>query len=103
MHVSALVVHPQVSVRFVAFEVPIAAHMNASIFWGARRRSPFANRRFAGMNFASPSTARWFLARLIFDPEDGADGSHTDYAALHPRKWQLPALHLLKLSRCINS
>jgi hypothetical protein len=38
--------------------------------------------------------ARWFLAGLIFDPEDGGDtfhrnvGPHTDYTALYPRRGQ---------------
>jgi hypothetical protein len=37
-----------------------------------------------------PPATRCFLARLIFDPEDGGDmfhrnvGSHTDYMALDP-------------------
>jgi hypothetical protein len=37
------------------------------------------------------SATRWFLARLIFIPEDGRDvflrnaGSHTDYTALYPQ------------------
>jgi hypothetical protein len=37
--------------------------------------------------------ARWLLALLIFDLEDGGDtflrnvGSHTDYTALCPRRW----------------
>jgi hypothetical protein len=38
-----------------------------------------------------PLATRWFLARLIFYPEDGGNtflrnvGSHTDYMALYPR------------------
>jgi hypothetical protein len=37
--------------------------------------------------------AHWFLALLIFHPEDGDIslqniGSHTDYTVLYPRKWQ---------------
>jgi hypothetical protein len=38
--------------------------------------------------------SRWFLAQLIFDPEDGGDmfleniSSYTDYAVLNPRRWQ---------------
>jgi hypothetical protein len=40
-----------------------------------------------------PAAARWFLARLILDPEDVGDmflwnvGSHTDYTELYPRIW----------------
>jgi hypothetical protein len=36
----------------------------------------------------------WFLARMIFDPEDWGDmflrnvGSHTDHTALYLRRWQ---------------
>jgi hypothetical protein len=39
--------------------------------------------------------ARWFLARLIFDAEDGSNmslrnvGSYTDYTMLYTRAWQL--------------
>jgi hypothetical protein len=38
-------------------------------------------------------TARWFLAQLIFDPEDGGDtflrnvGSHTNHTMLYVRRW----------------
>jgi hypothetical protein len=41
--------------------------------------------------FSVSPVARWFLARLIFDTEDGGDTflrnviSHTDYTALYPR------------------
>jgi hypothetical protein len=62
--------------------------MNVAIFWD-----------IAG---AQPPAARWFLARLIFDPEDGGDaafrnvGSHTDCTALHPRRWQY-SKHVLQL------
>jgi hypothetical protein len=46
--------------------------------------------------------SRWFLARLIFDPEDGGDtflrnvGSYTDYTALCPRRWQISLLCMLQ-------
>jgi hypothetical protein len=53
-------------------------------------------REYAFLNLAlrtsSRLLARWFLARLIFDPEDGGDtffrnvGSHTDCMALYPRR-----------------
>jgi hypothetical protein len=39
--------------------------------------------------------SRWFLARLIFDPEDWGDtflrnvSSYTDYTALYPRTWAI--------------
>jgi hypothetical protein len=39
--------------------------------------------------------ACWFLARLIFDPEDGGDtllqnvGLYMNYTAPYPRRWQL--------------
>jgi hypothetical protein len=42
----------------------------------------------------SHAAAHWFLARPIFDPEDGGDtflrkvGSHTNYTALYSRSWQ---------------
>jgi hypothetical protein len=46
------------------------------------------------ISFCLSPSSRWFLARLIFDPEDGGDtllrnvGSCTDYTALYPRRWQ---------------
>jgi hypothetical protein len=45
-------------------------------------------------SFCLATCSRLFLARLIFDPEDGGDtflrnvGSYTDYTALYPRRWQ---------------
>jgi hypothetical protein len=43
---------------------------------------------------AWPPHERRFLARVISDREDGGDkllrnvGSHTDYTASYPRRWQ---------------
>jgi hypothetical protein len=43
----------------------------------------------------------WFLARLIFDPEDGGDtflrsvGSYTDYTALYLRRWQFSTIEMI--------
>jgi hypothetical protein len=48
----------------------------------------------------SSSCSRWFLARLIFDPEDGDDtffrnvGLYTGYTALYPRGCQISKLPL---------
>jgi hypothetical protein len=45
-------------------------------------------------SFCLTPCSRWFLARLIFDHEDGGDtflrnvGSYTDYTALYPSRWQ---------------
>jgi hypothetical protein len=44
----------------------------------------------------SPPAARWFLARLILDPESWGDtflrnfGLRIDYTTLYPRAWQYP-------------
>jgi hypothetical protein len=41
-------------------------------------------------SFCPATRSRWFLARLIFDPEDGGNtflrnvGSYTDYTVLYP-------------------
>jgi hypothetical protein len=46
------------------------------------------------------AATRWFLVRLIFDPENGGDtillnvGSHTVFTALHLRTWQYDMLVL---------
>jgi hypothetical protein len=46
-------------------------------------------------SFCLATCSRWFLGRLIFDPEDGDDtffrnvGSYTDYTVLYHRRWQL--------------
>jgi hypothetical protein len=69
--------------------------------------SPYMNRSFAincyihlqGRKSAKQETStclatRWILAMLIFDLENGSDsalrnvGSHTDYRALHTRRWK---------------
>jgi hypothetical protein len=45
-------------------------------------------------SFAWPTAPRWFLARLIFDPEDGSNtflrnvGSDTEHTAPYHRRWQ---------------
>jgi hypothetical protein len=50
-------------------------------------------------------TARWFLAWLIFRSEDGSNaffrnvGSHTDYRALYPRRWQ--SIFIVHNSFCV--
>jgi hypothetical protein len=47
------------------------------------------------MKVASHMLALWFLARLIFEPENGGDtflenvSSCTDYTASYPRRWHL--------------
>jgi hypothetical protein len=62
---------------------------------------------------ASPPAARWFLARLIFDPEDGSDtffrnvGSHTDYTALYPIFsttiiQHTPCTYVHNIYKCVN-
>jgi hypothetical protein len=79
--------------------------MNVATFWDIAPCSPYVNRRFGGkyclhlqgLKSLLPShlfATRWFLARLIVDPEVGADtflrnvGSQTDYMALYLRRWQ---------------
>jgi hypothetical protein len=51
----------------------------------------------ASLYLRTPATTpmtRWFLAPMIYDPEDVGDmflrndGLHTDYTALYPRRWQ---------------
>jgi hypothetical protein len=43
---------------------------------------------------ANPPVACWFLAHIVFNPEDEGDtflqnvGSHTDYMVLYPRRWK---------------
>jgi hypothetical protein len=55
-------------------------------------------RNFDTRRLASHLLARWFLVRLIFDPEDRGDifrrnvDSYTDYTVLYPRKLQLSYL-----------
>jgi hypothetical protein len=82
----------------VRFEVLTAVVINVAFFWDIAPFSPYVKRRFGGTchlsSFAYPAATHWFLALLIFDPEDGIDtflrnvGSHTDYAALYPRRWE---------------
>jgi hypothetical protein len=83
--------------------------MNMAIFWDIDPCSLYSNRHFrrayrlhlqgrksAEQEFILPShlLARCFLARLIFDPEDGGDnvfrntGLHTDCTALYPSRRQ---------------
>jgi hypothetical protein len=67
---------------------------NVAIFWDITSRSSYVNRRFGEMHHlhlqAWQPTALWFLAWLIFDPENGEEtfhrnsGSHTDFTALIP-------------------
>jgi hypothetical protein len=85
-----------------------------AIFWYIAPCAPYVNRRFRlsyhlhlqGRKSADKETrvqqivnplqpaSRWFLARLIFYPQDGCDtfllngGSHTDHTALYPRRYQ---------------
>jgi hypothetical protein len=72
------------------------------IFWDTAPCSLHVNWRFGGtyhLHFQGRKS-RWFLARLIFCPEDGGYtflrevGSHMDYTALYLRRWQ----HLMKLN-----
>jgi hypothetical protein len=74
--------------------------MNVAVFWDIAPCSLYVYRRFGGtyhlhgLKSAQPPATRWFLARLIFDPEDGGDtllrnvGLHTDYTTLYPAIWQ---------------
>jgi hypothetical protein len=45
-------------------------------------------------SFCLATCSRWFLAWLIFDPDDGGNtflwnvGSYTDYTALYPGRWE---------------
>jgi hypothetical protein len=62
-----------------------AVVMNAAIFWDVAPCCPFSSKKRAG--------GRWpGRICLIFDTEDEGDtflrnvGSHTDYAALYPRR-----------------
>jgi hypothetical protein len=71
-------------VEEVRFEVLTAVIMNITIFWDTAQCSPYVNR---------PPAARWFLARLIFDTEDGGHmslrnvGLHTDNRTLYKKRW----------------
>jgi hypothetical protein len=60
---------------YVGFEVLSAVVMKSITFWDITLCSPFsANRRFGGTyRSACNLFSRWFLARLIFDLEDGGD------------------------------
>jgi hypothetical protein len=65
----------QIMDNYGGFEVLTTVIMKVAIFWQL--------------------VARWFLAGLIFNPEDGGDTflqnvrSYTEYAALCPRRYQL--------------
>jgi hypothetical protein len=73
--------------------------LDIATFWDKAPCSPYVNRRFGrtcdlhldGRKSEAPPAARWFLARLILDPEDGGYtflrnvGSFSDYRELYPR------------------
>jgi hypothetical protein len=75
--------------------------LNVAVFWDIAPCSPNVNRRFGGtyhlhlrgLDGYEPAT-RWFLARLIFDPEDGGDTflrnvySQANCTPLYLRRWQ---------------
>jgi hypothetical protein len=78
----------------IRFEVLTAVVTKFSIFWDIAPCSTYMSRRFGGTyHFCLDTCPRWFLVRLIFDPEDGDDtflqnvGSCTYYTALYPRRW----------------
>jgi hypothetical protein len=66
------------SERNVGFEVLTEVVPNVAIFWDIAPSSLYVNRRFRGTyhlhllgrKSAQPSSACWFLGRLIFNPED---------------------------------
>jgi hypothetical protein len=59
--------------------------MLPAIFWDLALCNPYMNQDFDGY---APAV-RWYLARLIFEPEDGGNifirniGSRTDYTVLY--------------------
>jgi hypothetical protein len=74
--------------------------MKVAIFWDIAPCDPYMNRRLGGnynLQFLESRylLAHWFLARMIFDPEDGGDtflrnvGSYTDCTTLYLKRWQL--------------
>jgi hypothetical protein len=82
-------------VLYVGFKVPTTVVMNVDIFWNVAPCSRHVNRHFGvtiTLIFRVSPAARWFLAGLVFDPEDGDDtflpnvGLHMDYMALYSRR-----------------
>jgi hypothetical protein len=86
--------------NYVGFEVLTAVVMNVIIFSDIAPCSRYVNRRFGITHHLHlqgrilvPAT-HWFLARLIFGPEDGGDsflrnvGPRTNYSVLYPRRWK---------------
>jgi hypothetical protein len=58
---------------YIGCEVLTAVVMNVAIFWDLALCSSYVNRRYGGTHSVEPPSARWFLARLSFDSEDGGD------------------------------
>jgi hypothetical protein len=90
---------------FAGFEVLPPAVMKFNIFWDIVPCSPYMSLCFGGtyhLHLQGRKSAKqettcscWFLARLIFNPEDGGDmflrniSSYMDYMALYPRIWKM--------------
>jgi hypothetical protein len=94
----------------IGCEVLTAVVINVAVFWDTAPCSPYVKRRFGGTyhhHSAHPPATRWFLARLIFDLEDGGDkflrnvSLHADYTALYPTRWHYLLL-FLSLSLHVN-
>jgi hypothetical protein len=87
----------------VGFEVLTTVVMNAAIAWDTAPCSPYMKPTFR--RNVSPS-ARWFLARMIFDYDDGGDtffrnvGSHTDYKALYSKLRALLLSFTVLITNC---
>jgi hypothetical protein len=78
--------------KCVGTEVLTAVVMKGAIFWHIAPCGPYVNRRFGRTYHAHEHLlhARWFLAQLIFYPEDGGDtvllnvGSHRTTRRYNP-------------------
>jgi hypothetical protein len=79
--------------------------MDVAIFWDSAPCSPYSKWRFGGtyrlhlQNSAWPPAPSWFLARLIFDPEEGGDmflrsGAISKNMATFKQRFVLPRLRL---------
>jgi hypothetical protein len=103
-------------------EVLTAVVTKVAIFRDIALCSPYMNQRFGGTYHlhlqdrksaeqdqqASRWQPHWFLARLIFDPDDVCDtflrnvGSYAYYSTLYSTRWQLGNMLLWNLSVLVN-
>jgi hypothetical protein len=106
--------------NFTRFEVLTTVVMKVATFWDIAQCSPYMDQTFGGTLTVHLSQAKtrvpagrilswyllasWFLALLIFDPEDGGVASlihidlHMNYTVIYDtRRWQLSSLPLIHL------